>query len=533
MKHKTIQALILTAALALSSLTPVSAAEMDTGDQTGVEGQREEPLTTEESQELAEEKILNEDQETIPGETEDNTDSSSDVVMPGNDGENPQAGNPQVENLLSGSWILNATGWWYAYDDGSWPSNGIFDINGTKYAFDASGYMVTGWYLDQDGWYYFNGSGAMMTGWQLVGGSWYYLDGDNVEHPGLMVSNCGKEIGGQKYFFNGSGAMYTGWALMPEGWYYTNGSGAMVTGWQLVGGVWYYLDGANVDYPGLMVSSCKKEIGGQTYFFNGSGAMYTGWALMPEGWYYTNGSGAMVTGWQLVGGVWYYLDEANTEYPGLMSDGGWNLINGAWYYMNGSGGMMSEWLLLGNTWYYLGSDGAMKTGWQQIGGAWYYFYTENDPNGGAHGSMAVSTTIDGWEILESGIAVQDLAAKINEIKKYIYVPYRYGGTTPSGWDCSGFTQWALYYLGGITLPRTTTLQAAGGTNIDKNHMGLWKPGDVLVYQSGSSFTHVALYLGDGMLMHAINPKYGTMIQGVTYYEQWDGGNHLALVRRYL
>ena len=467
MKHKTIQALILTAALALSSLTPVSAAEMDTGDQTGVEGQREEPLTTEESQELAEEKILNEDQETISGETEDNTDSSSDVVMPGNDGENPQAGNPQVENLLSGSWILNATGWWYAYDDGSWPSNGIFDINGTKYAFDASGYMVTGWYLDQDGWYYFNGSGAMMTGWQLVGGSWYYLDGANAEHPGLMVSNCGKEIDGQKYFFNGSGAMYTGWALMLEGWYYTNGSGAMVTGWQLVGG------------------------------------------------------------------VWYYLDEANTEYPGLMSDGGWNLINGAWYYMNGSGGMMSEWLLLGNTWYYLGSDGAMKTGWQQIGGAWYYFYTENDPNGGAHGSMAVSTTIDGWEILESGIAVQDLAAKINEIKKYIYVPYRYGGTTPSGWDCSGFTQWALYYLGGITIPRTTTLQAAGGTNIDKNHMELWKPGDVLVYQSGVSFTHVALYLGDGMLMHAINPKYGTMIQGVTYYEQWDGGNHLALVRRYL
>ena len=69
-----------------------------------------------------------------------------------------------------------------------------------------------------------------MTGWQLVGGTWYFLDGANAEHPGLMVSNCGKEIGGQKYFFNRSGAMYTGWALLPEGWYYTNGSGAMVTG---------------------------------------------------------------------------------------------------------------------------------------------------------------------------------------------------------------------------------------------------------------------------------------------------------------
>ena len=464
MKHKTIQALILTAALALSSLTPVSAAEMDTGGQTGVEGQQEEPLT--------EGQTLNGDQETIPGETENNTDFSSDVVMPEDDGENPQAGNPQagnpqVENLLSGSWVLNATGWWYAYDDGSWPSNGIYDIDGTKYAFDASGYMVTGWYLDQDGWYYFNGSGAMVTGWQLVGDVWYYLDGANAEHPGLMVSNCGKEIGAQKYFFNGSGAMYTGWALMPEGWYYTSGSGAMMTGWQLVGGVWYYLDGANA------------------------------------------------------------------EYPGLMSGGGWNLINGAWYYMNGSGGMMSGWLLLGNTWYYLGGDGAMKTGWQLVGGAWYYFYTENDPNGGAHGAMAVSTTIDGWEVLESGLAVHNLAAKISEIKKYIYVPYRYGGTTPSGWDCSGFTQWALYYLGGVTIPRTTTLQAAGGTNIDKNHMELWKPGDVLVYQSGSAFSHVALYLGDGMLMHAINSKYGTMIQGVEYYEQWDSGNHLALVRRYL
>ena len=388
MKRKTIQALILTAALAVSSLMPVSAAEIDTAGQTVVEVQQEEPLTEEKGQELAEKETTNEDQVTLPGETEEN------IIDDGLD-------HPQVEPVLTGSWILNATGWWYAYDDGSWPSNGIYDIDGTKYAFDASGYMVTGWYLNQDGWYYFNGSGAMVTGWQLVGGVWYYLDGANVEHPGLM------------------------------------------------------------------------------------------------------------------------------------SDGGWNLINGAWYYMNGSGGMMSEWLLLGNTWYYLGSDGAMKTGWQQIGGAWYYFYTENDPNGGAHGAMAVSTTIDGWEILESGIAVQDLAAKINEIKKYIYVPYRYGGTTPSGWDCSGFTQWALYYLGGITIPRTTTLQAAGGTNIDKNHMELWKPGDVLVYQSGSSFTHVALYLGDGMLMHAINPKYGTMIQGVTYYEQWDSGNHLALVRRYL
>lgn len=452
MKHKIVKSLILTMALVVSSAIPVAAEE------------ESQVLNSEEVQEMPEGTGGEEVQEMpeAAGDKEVSEVQQSDPEVPQTDTEIPLENTEQ-----SGSWILNSTGWWFAYEDGTWPSNGIYKINGMNYAFDATGYMITGWHQNQEGWYYFSGSGEMMNGWQLVNGAWYYLDGENVEHPGLMVSGC------------------------------------------------------------------KKEIGGQTYFFQGSGAMYTGWALMPEGWYYTDGSGAMLTGWQLVNGAWYYLDGAHETYPGLMASGGWHLIGGSWYYMNGTGGMMSDWLLLGNTWYYLGSDGGMKTGWQQIGGAWYYFYKESDPNGGSHGAMAVNTTIDGWEILESGVAVQNLQAKINEIKQYIYVPYRYGGTTPSGWDCSGFTQWALYYLGGITIPRTTTLQAAGGTNIDKNHMELWRPGDVLVYQSGSSFTHVALYLGDGMLMHAINSKYGTMIQGVEYYEQWDRGNHLALVRRYL
>ena len=462
MKRKIIIPLLLTTALMVSSVMPVAAEE---GSQipNSEEVQQEIPEDQEsaKSQEMVEESLdseAQEIQENVAGEEEEKSDSSV---------SQPEAKVFSENTEQAGSWILNSTGWWFAYEDGTWPSNGIYQINGMNYAFDAAGYMVTGWYQNSDGWYYFSGSGAMVTGWQLVGG------------------------------------------------------------------VWYYLDGADAEYPGLMVSSCRKEIGGQTYFFQSSGAMYTGWALMPEGWYYADGNGALVTGWQLIGGVWYYLDGADETYPGLMASGGWYLINGSWYYLNENGSMMFGWLLLGDTWYYLGSDGAMKTGWHQIGEAWYYFYKENDPNGGNHGAMAVNVTIDGWDILENGVAVQDLQTKLDEIKQYIYVPYRYGGTTPSGWDCSGFTQWALYYLGGISIPRTTTLQAAGGTNIDKNHMELWKPGDVLVYQSGSSFTHVALYLGVGLLMHAINPKYGTMIQGVEYYEQWDSGNYLALVRRYL
>lgn len=77
------------------------------------------------------------------------------------------------------------------------------------------------------------------------------------------------------------------------------------------------------------------------------------------------------------------------------------------------------------------------------------------------------------------------------------------------------------------------LQATGGTAVDKNNMNSWKPGDILVYKSGSRVNHVALYLGDGLLMHALNAKYGTLIQDVFYYEKWDAKNYLADVRRYL
>lgn len=367
----------------------------------------------------------------------------------------------------SGKWVLNRTGWWFAYKDGTWPMGEIVEINGTRYGFNEAGYMVTGWYLDGSGWYYFNADGSMYSGW-------------------LLSSNT-----------------------------------------------WYYLDDADVDCPGRMLSDCEKEIRGNKYFFASSGSLLVGWVLRPEGWYYADASGAAQKGWLLLGNAWYYLDGNNAEYPCLMTAGGWQMIDGQYYYLTGSGAMASNWLLLEEGWYYLGADGARKTGWQMIGGSWYYFYQKDAPNGGIYGVMATSGIIDGWKITESGVAVYDIQGKIEEIKKYITVPYVYGGTTTSGWDCSGFTQWALYYLGGVTIPRTTTQQAVGGVNIYKDDMSVWKPGDVLVYSSRGSYTHVALYLGDGMLMHALNYKYGTLIQGVEYYEQWDSGNVLALVRRYL
>ena len=90
----------------------------------------------------------------------------------------------------------------------------------------------------------------------------------------------------------------------------------------------------------------------------------------------------------------------------------------------------------------------------------------------------------------------------------------------------------LKYIG-VSIPRTAARQYSEGRSINKNNMSLWNPGDILVYASGGRVNHVALYLGNGMLMHALNSKYGTLIQGVSYYEKWDHKNSLYAVRRYL
>ena len=119
-----------------------------------------------------------------------------------------------------------------------------------------------------------------------------------------------------------------------------------------------------------------------------------------------------------------------------------------------------------------------------------------------------------------------------DIVKYKGTKYVSGGNTPRGWDCSGFTQWSLKYLG-VSIPRTVAQQGASGVYISKSNRAAWKPGDILCYRSGGRVSHVALYLGNGKIMHSLSKKWGTIIQDVDYYEWWDSKTKLSHVRRYL
>ncbi len=82
-------------------------------------------------------------------------------------------------------------------------------------------------------------------------------------------------------------------------------------------------------------------------------------------------------------------------------------------------------------------------------------------------------------------------------KNFLGVPYVYGGSSPSGFDCSGFVQYVYRYFG-VSLPRTSYSQMYSGYAVSTSEL---QPGDILVFRGGG---HVGIYVGDNMYIHAPN-----------------------------
>ncbi|MBQ7415465.1 MAG: C40 family peptidase [Oscillospiraceae bacterium] len=105
---------------------------------------------------------------------------------------------------------------------------------------------------------------------------------------------------------------------------------------------------------------------------------------------------------------------------------------------------------------------------------------------------------------------------ITNAKKYLGTPYVWGGTTPKGFDCSGYVQY-VFRQSGITLPRTTTEQYKVGTYVAKSNL---QPGDLVFLQNTyrDGISHVGIYVGDGKMIHASSSK-GVVISDLnnSYY----------------
>lgn len=108
-------------------------------------------------------------------------------------------------------------------------------------------------------------------------------------------------------------------------------------------------------------------------------------------------------------------------------------------------------------------------------------------------------------------------------KQFVGNPYVWGGTSlTKGADCSGFTL-SIYKKYGVSLPHHAASQAQMGTKVDYSSA---QPGDLVFYAKNGRINHVAIYIGNGQVIHASSPKTGIKISSWNYRTP-------AAIRRYL
>ncbi|CAA9547544.1 MAG: hypothetical protein AVDCRST_MAG18-22 [uncultured Thermomicrobiales bacterium] len=156
----------------------------------------------------------------------------------------------------------------------------------------------------------------------------------------------------------------------------------------------------------------------------------------------------------------------------------------------------------GATWYGIAYDGLF--GWA----SGQYLSPTNAPpslraqaGGGmmsAYGSgPAVSNPVRGQAIMAAAL-------------QYLGTPYVWGGTTPSGWDCSGMIQWLYLNVSGLAIPRVSQDQWRYGTPLRPDEI---EAGDIVFFfdTDGPGITHNGIALGDGRFIHARDASRGTVI----------------------
>jgi len=116
---------------------------------------------------------------------------------------------------------------------------------------------------------------------------------------------------------------------------------------------------------------------------------------------------------------------------------------------------------------------------------------------------------DALQVTEVSRGTSRTEAIIGYAKSFIGVPYRYGGQSPKGFDCSGYVQYVFGNFG-IDLPRTADEQFSWGRSINDQAA---KPGDIVAFRTGKVITHTGIYLGGGRFISSTS-SHGVMISSV-------------------
>lgn len=153
-------------------------------------------------------------------------------------------------------------------------------------------------------------------------------------------------------------------------------------------------------------------------------------------------------------------------------------------------------------------------------------------------------TQDGWYQIEEGYVSADYVTIVDAAEaassasssdvvsfamQYLGYPYRYGGSSPKGFDCSGFVRY-VYDQFGYSLNRTASAQMDNGTAVS---MGELQPGDLVFFKkagsSASRASHVGIYIGGGEFIHASTSSTGVIISAMNsayYTTGFVGGRRL-------
>lgn len=109
----------------------------------------------------------------------------------------------------------------------------------------------------------------------------------------------------------------------------------------------------------------------------------------------------------------------------------------------------------------------------------------------------------------------------------IGAPYRYGGSGPDAFDCSGLVAYA-YASAGITLPRTAAAQFAASTPVPRDHL---EPGDLVFFRvTGREVSHVGIYAGNDEFVDA--PQTGGMVRMARLDDEWYSERYVGAGRPY-
>lgn len=139
-------------------------------------------------------------------------------------------------------------------------------------------------------------------------------------------------------------------------------------------------------------------------------------------------------------------------------------------------------------------------------------------NGSSSGSSNGGSAPARSRIPASPAASARVANLLHFADSFVGVKYTWGGNSPrEGFDCSGFTKY-VFAKQGITLPRTSREQVRAGSPVAADFRAL-RPGDLMLFaEPGQAISHVAIYAGDGRIIHS-----STATGGVGYTDLNTGG----------